>query len=124
MAPHRPFFAGAALNGLPVVWFDGVDDFLYVDGPALTSQQFTIIAVVNDTRNKTDNTFREVFSNWTSATSMQSVFLGTWNGHPVHARFTNDLRDAGIIDDPARHFILTGVSGATDSLNYSFMTEN
>lgn len=122
MALHRPFFADAALNGLPVVWFDGNDDFLYVDGPVLTSQQFTIIAVVNDTRDRTDNSFREVISNWTFATTIFSVFFGTVNGHPVGARLTDDFDDGpgglGPINDQARHFIFTGVSGATDAVVY------
>jgi hypothetical protein len=124
---RRPFFADAGLNGLPVVWFDGGGNFLSVTDEVLTSQQFTILAVVNDTRDRTDHSFREVFSNWSFSNTVTSVFLGSVNGNPVRARLTDnfggadppyDQQGVGSITDPAWHFIFTGVSGAVDAVVY------
>src|SRR5207248_9490016 len=55
----RPFFADAALNGLPVVWFNGRSNFLELTHQVLTSQHFTILAVVDHTRDRTDIGLKE-----------------------------------------------------------------
>jgi hypothetical protein len=98
-----------------------------VTDQVLTSQQFTLRAVVNDTRDRTDNTFREVFSNWDFSNTVTSVFLGTVKGNPVRARFTDNFggsdhpynqQGVGSITDQAWHFIFTGVSGAEDAVVY------
>lgn len=124
----QPLLVNDALNGEPVLRFDGAGQFLNIVGQPLTSQQFTIIAVVNDVRSGSDTSFREVYSNWSPTTFERSVFLGTANQNPVRARFTDDMGGAtdphhnqqgvGTITDPATHFILTGLSGPTDATIY------
>jgi Concanavalin A-like lectin/glucanases superfamily len=122
-----PLFVDGVLNGKPVITFDGQHNFLSVAGPILTSQQFSILAVVNDTRDPSDNRFREIISNWDPANTLPSVFFGTVNGNPVRARLTDNFggfdppynqQGAGTITDPTTHFIFTGVSGAMDAMIY------
>jgi hypothetical protein len=121
----QPLLVNNALNGNPVVRFSGLGQFLSIAGQPLTSQQFTIIAVVNDTRASGDGSFREVYSNWGGGNGITSVFLGTTGSSPVRARFTDEMGGAtdplhtqtgfGDISNPATHFIFTGVSGASDA---------
>ena len=121
----EPQLVPNALNGSPVVRFNGVSDILSISGQVLTSQQFTILAVVDDTRNAGDTSFREVFSNWDVSNLATSVFLGTANQDPVRARFTDQMGGAvdplhpqqgfGNILDPPADFIFTGLSGASDA---------
>jgi hypothetical protein len=125
---NEPLLVNNALNGNPVIQFSGAGQFLSIAGQVLTSQQFTILAVVNDTRSSGDGSFREVFSNWSGTNTTTSVFLGTAGQSPVRARFTDDMGGAndplhtqtgvGTISNPSSHFIFTGVSGATDAAIY------
>lgn len=71
-----PLLMSNQLNGNPLLNFNGTSNsFALTGSPLLTSQQFTLFAIVDDKR--TDTIFREVISNWTPATSINSVFLGT-----------------------------------------------
>jgi hypothetical protein len=126
---NQPQLVSNALNGHAVVRFNGNSDFLGLNGQVLTSQQFSILAVVNDTRSSGDGSFREVFSNWNFSNETASVFLGTANTNPVGARLTDNMGGAtdpnarpgegiGAISDPSTHFIFTGVSGTTDATIY------
>lgn len=122
-----PLLVPNALNGRAVMRFDG-NDWMSVAGQVLTNQQFTIIAVVNDTR--TNSGFREIISNWTSSTGGTSVFLGTTALNPegpntTRVRFTDDVGGAnqgqagvGVITDRHVHFILTGISRTTNAEVY------
>jgi hypothetical protein len=124
----RPAFISNGLNGLPVIRFNGAGDFLGITGQVLTSQQFTIMAVVNDTRGSGDGSFREAYSNWSGTTFDKSVFLGTTGQNPVSARFTDDMGGStdpnhnqtgvGVISNPGTHFIFTGVSDVSDASIY------
>jgi hypothetical protein len=124
----QPLLVANALNGNPVIRFDAFGQFMSVAGQVLTSQQFTIMAVVNDSRSTVDASFREVYSNWSGTNTITSVFLGTTNNNPVRARFTDDMgggtdplhnqTGVGVISNPATHFIFTGVSGASDATIY------
>jgi hypothetical protein len=115
-----------ALNGHSAVQFTGAGA-LALTGQVLTSQQYTVIAVVTDQR--TDTSFREVFSNWTSANGITSVFLGTANNNPDRARFSDYMGGAtdpnghvqtgvGTVANPTQAFMLTGESTATDAFIY------
>jgi Concanavalin A-like lectin/glucanases superfamily/PEP-CTERM motif len=127
-ASSQPLLINNALNGQPAVSFDGAGQFLNIAGQPLTSQQFTIIAVVTNSRGSLDTGFQEVYSNWSSTTFERSVFLGTTGQSPVRARFTDDMGGAtdpnhnqqgvGMIGNPASPFILTGLSGAADATIY------
>ena len=119
-----PLFVINALNGKPALRFNGVNNALIVQGQVLSSQQFSMFAVINDTRAlpPTDHDFREVFSNWRSiSTTAASVFLGTTAfGGKVRARFTDDMGGAtdpnhrqegiGEFPNPSNYFILSGES--------------
>ena len=95
------------------------------------SQQFTVLALVTDT--STDSGFREVFSNWTAATTVTSVFLGDTSQTPVRARFTDDMGGAtdpvntqtgvGTISNPNSPFVLTGVSDTSNAFVYQNDTQ-
>jgi autotransporter-associated beta strand protein len=113
-----------AINGNPALSFNGIGDFYNLAGQVLTSQQFTIFAVVSDTGTSSSG-YREVFSNWDAATgnAIPSVFLGTAsNASPNRsARLTGDLgggTGVGTITNPASPFVFTGVSGASDASLY------
>lgn len=118
---QRPTYIPSAINGMPAARFDG-DDWLAITGQVLTSNQYTIVAVVNDTR--TDGGFKEVFSNWAFSNTLTSVFFGTTALNPTgpdttRARLTDDVGGAnqgqggvGSITNRSNHFIFTGVSGA------------
>lgn len=126
----RPLWVANGLNGLPVVRFDGAQA-LDLLGQVITSQQFTIIAVLNDTRPDGDAGFREILSNWDFSNPSTSVFLGTVGDDPTRVRFTDNFggadppyiqQGAGTVDTPATHFILTGLSGAANAFQFQDST--
>lgn len=121
---NAPLYVANGLNGHPTIRFNGSNQFLNVAGQVLTSQQFTILAVVRDTRAAGDGTFREVFSNWNggSGNTFTSVFFGTTNASPVAVRFTDDYINVGPVANPATPFLLTGESTATNALVYQNFT--
>ena len=96
----------------------------------LSSQQYTILALVTDTH--TDTNFHEVFSNWSSTNAGTSVFLGTTNQSPVRARFTDYMGGAddpnhnqtgvGIISSPTVPFVLGGLNTSIDAGVYQNQT--
>ncbi len=59
-----PNLISNSINGQPALSFNGSSDWLAFESQLLTSQQFTIIAVVADRRADFDTQFREVLSNW------------------------------------------------------------
>jgi len=59
----NPDFLSAGLNGQATLSFTN-GQFLDISGAILSSQQFTIMAVVQDTRNSDDTDSREFLSNW------------------------------------------------------------
>ncbi len=69
-----------AVNGNNAVRFAGGGE-LVLSGQVLTSQQYTILALVTDQH--TDTGFHEVFSNWTTSNEGGSLFLGTTNQTPT-----------------------------------------
>lgn len=117
----RPQLVSEGLNGRPIVRFDGQNDLLHLSGQVLTSQTFSIFAVINDTRASSDGSLREIFSNWTPSNSDTSVFFGTLRTNPVRARLSDDFgahAGVGALTNPATHFIFTGISSATDAFIY------
>ena len=119
----RPLLVDNLLNGHAVVRFDGASNRMDLAGSLLSSQEYTIVAVVNDTR--ADDSYREVISNWTGSNSITSVFLGTINTTPTSVRFTDDFggnapggggNGVGSLTNPQSHFILSAVSAADASV--------
>lgn len=129
----QPLFVDNVLNGKPVLRFDGLNDFFNLVGQVLTSQQYSIFAVVNDT--SVGSGHREILSNWTIPNGITSVFFGTTrhtSGLPREARLTDDfgggtdlqnpVQGVGEIVNPLDHFIFTGISQTSDAL--IFQDEN
>jgi hypothetical protein len=107
VAEARPEIDVAALNGQPALRFDGKGRFLSIPKQVLTSQQFTVIAVASD---RTDGTAsRQILSNWRRDANVgTSVFLGLTG--PGAVRLSDAFSPAGILEGPARPFVLTAVS--------------
>ena len=77
IAGEAPAYAANAIKGLPAAHFSGAQA-MTISGSLLTSQQFTIIALVTDTGlNEGLGLRRDILSNWSSSTGPQSVYLGT-----------------------------------------------
>jgi hypothetical protein len=109
----RPILAQDGPNGRPTLRFDGKGRFLNVAGQVLTSQQYTLFAVVNDQAPGTG--YREIFSNWNSAFVPDSFFFGL-SGNSI--RLTDHLSPAGNIAAPDRHFILGGLCTTEGAVVY------
>jgi hypothetical protein len=117
------------LNGLPVAVFGG-HQVMGIAGQILDSQEFTIIAVVSDKSTPGAQGYREILSNWSTGTTVSSVFLGTiW--YPIDTKTTDRIRftDAiggadqgqtgqGNIHKPSHAFVLTATSTASDACVY------
>jgi hypothetical protein len=123
----RPQFVKQALNGRPVIRFDGLDDWLTLDGQVLSSQEFTAIAVVHDRRSAGDSHAREILSNWDREKFKDAFYLGTIIDRPRVLRLTDELaaplalapRTAGKGDSEAPGpLIATVVGSAADAVLY------
>jgi hypothetical protein len=121
---QAPTIVSSGIGGLQSLSFSG-GQRLTVAGQVISSQQFTIMALVTDTSTSTG--FREIFSNWngSSGNTFSSVFLGTVGQNPDRVRFTDALGGGsdngsgrGSISDPSSPFILGGVSGAGNASIY------
>jgi cytochrome c553 len=107
----RPLLVKDALNGRPAVRFDGRGTWLGIPEQVLTSQRFTVIAVVNDT--SSGGGLREIFSNWNggAGNSTTSVFLGLTDAGTV--RLSDGFPSLGELAEPAKHFVLTATAEAS-----------
>ena len=108
----RPLLVVNAAADLPAIRFDGQKTFLRVAGQVITSQQFTILAVIRDAT--TDASHRGIFSNWNGAAgnSVRSVFLGLTGKSSV--RLSDDFTAAGAL--PAgKFFLLAAVAKESDA---------
>ncbi|HND53852.1 MAG TPA: DUF1549 and DUF1553 domain-containing protein, partial [Pirellulaceae bacterium] len=97
----------------PAIRFDGQRRFLALAGPVVASQQFTVIAVVND---RGPPGHRELISNWNGAAgnSVTSAFVGLTGESAV--RLSDDLSGVGQIVERGKAFLLTAVAGAQDAV--------
>jgi hypothetical protein len=108
LAAARPELVREGLNGQPALRFDGQKRFLALNGQPLTSQAFTILAVVTDKASAVSH--REVFSNWRRENNIASaVFLGTTGASAV--RFTDFFAPAGILSQPDQPLVLSARTG-------------
>jgi uncharacterized protein (TIGR03437 family) len=118
LSGQAPTTVPKAINGLPAALFAG-NQVMDIAGQVLTSQQYTIIAVVSDTGAGTAG-LRDIFSNWDSSNESTSIFMGTVGANPVRGRFTDYLggsadsgnTGAGIIRNPTDTFVFSGLSSA------------
>ena len=133
IAGEAPAYVAKAINGLPAAQFSG-GQAMTISGNLLTSQQFTIVALVTDTGlNEGLGLRRDIISNWSPSTGPQSIYFGTVSSQvsktnltPVdRIRFTDAIggsTDAknpeggeGKIPTPTTQFVLSGVSNATSA---------
>jgi len=111
----RPLLVAQAFGDQPAVRFDGVKQFLSLHGQVVTSQQFTIMAVVSHLG--TSDGPREILSNWKRAgPTVTSVFLGS--DGPTGVRFTDGFVEAGPIQNPAEPFFITAVNATYAASTY------
>jgi hypothetical protein len=106
-ADRRPEVVPNVMNGQPVVRCDGQRRFLNLAGQVLTSQQFTVFAVVSDAG---DKGHRTLFSNWNggAGNSVTSVFFGLTTDSAV--RLSDDFAGVGRVTNSKQPFLLTGVA--------------
>ncbi|MGA2230388.1 MAG: right-handed parallel beta-helix repeat-containing protein, partial [Tepidisphaeraceae bacterium] len=118
-----PILVNNAIGNQPALQFTGTQ-FLDLANQVLTSQQFTIFAVVSDTGSLGDENFREIFSDWSTSNEITSVFFGTDTNAAEttrDARFTDaiggaDQGQVGVGAVPSNQaFILSGLSGSEDA---------
>ena len=130
---EAPTYVANAIKGLPAAQFSGAQA-MTIAGPLLTSQQFTVVALVTDTGlNEGLGLRRDVISNWSPNTGPQSIFLSTItsqvsrkNKTPVdRIRFTDAIGGStdknnpeggqGMIANPTMPFEFGGISTSTDA---------
>jgi len=101
---QRPLLVKDAINGRPVVRFNGQRQFLHLAGQVVTSQQFTVLAVLTDVGS---GRHRTLFSNWNggAGNSVTSLFVGTTG--PFHVRVSDDWTTAPRLEQPGQPFLLT-----------------
>ena len=111
----RPLMVASAVHGRPAIRFDGQRRFLHVAGQVVTSQQFTILAVVSDRAN---DGHRGIFSNWNGAAgnSVTSLFLGLTGKNGV--RLSDDFATAGAWPRD-EHLLLTAIAGEHEAALYA-----
>jgi hypothetical protein len=109
-AAQRPLLVKSAIGGLPSLRFDGDRRFLRVAGQVVTSQSFSMFAVVTD--RSTSTSHREVFSNWngSAGNAGSSLFLGMTGADTV--RLSDDFSGVGHVERRGEPFILSGVTGS------------
>ena len=109
---HRPLLVNSAMNGRPVLRFDGERRYLHLEGTVLTSQPHSVIAVATD---KGSGGHREIFSNWngSAGNSTTSVFLGTTGDSAV--RFSDAFSPAGSLANPEEPFVISAVAGESQA---------
>lgn len=117
---RRPTWIADGIHGKPVVRFNGQRQFLDIAGPVVTSQQFTLFAVVRDAGTKGHRT---LFSNWNGAAGNAgtSLFFGTTTDSAV--RLSDDFAGVGHIGSPQTPFLLVAQSTLSDVAVFQNLTE-
>jgi hypothetical protein len=107
LARAQPLLVSDALNGRPALRFDGKRDYLSIPAQVLTSQQFSIFAVVSD---RAADGHREIFSNWRREDNIATaLFLGATGA--ASARLSDDFSPVGVLAHREKPFILSAVAG-------------
>jgi hypothetical protein len=133
IAGEAPAYVANAINGLPAAKFSG-QQAMTISGKLLTSQQFTIVALVTDTGlNEGLGLRRDILSNWSQSTGPKSIYISTVtsqvskrNQTPLdRIRFTDDIGGStdkknpeggeGKIKTPTTPFQLAGISNTTSA---------
>ena len=106
----RPVYDAKGFRGQPVLWFNGINQFLKINKPILESQFFTIICVASD---RGDSGHRAILSNWNgqAGNATSSLFLGLTAERTI--RVSDAAPAAGSISERESPFILTAVNGPT-----------
>jgi hypothetical protein len=108
----RPLWVSDAAGGHPALRFDGEARFLHLAGQILTSQQFTIAAVVSDAAG--NESHRTILSNWNGAAgnSVTSAFLGLTGAGSV--RLSDDFAAPGTWQR-GKPFLIAAVASQYDA---------
>ena len=115
----QPTVEPDVLNGHAALRFNGKANFLAIPSQVITSQQFSIFAVVSDLA---ADGHREIFSNWNRAGNVvTAVFLGATG--TSSARLTDDFSPVGVLAHRDRPFILTGIAGPASVAVYQNRNE-
>jgi hypothetical protein len=111
----RPLLVASAVHDRPAIRFDGQRRFLHLSGQVITSQQFTILAVVSDQGN---DGHRGILSNWNGAAdnSVTSVFLGLTGKNGV--RLSDDFVATGSWPRD-KHLLLTAFVNEREAVLYA-----
>lgn len=104
----QPGFRGDGIVGQPTVNFDGIKQFLHLQGSLLDEDDCTVVAVVTD---RAVNGHRELISNWSGrdGNSGTSFFVGMTGEHAM--RLSDVISGVGAIRDRQNPFLLTATNG-------------
>ena len=112
-----------ALNGLPVIRFNGASDSLILgNGAVQSSSDFTIFAVANSTA--TGGLNRAIYANWNFSDPFGSVFMGVIANSAIDqpVRLTPTLTSNSLVN-PSTHFRLKGVYNTTGGTSDVYQDE-
>ena len=110
---RRPLLVPTALpSGVPALRFDGNNDLMTLAGQVVSSQDFSIFAVVNATPQNSGN--KNLFGNWAPGNMTSSLFIGLTgyqsDTDSAKVRFTDVYQVAGIVPHVGRYFMLDFVT--------------
>ena len=117
----------ATATEAPVLRFDGAADLLTLAGQVLTSQDFTIFAVVNATPS---TGFRNLFGNWSAAAgnTVSSIFVGLAayqaGNDSATVRFSDVFQNAGTVGNVAQHFLIDFTTDSDPTPGFSTVSQN
>jgi len=108
----RPALIADAVNGQPVIRFDGQRRWLPLEGQILKSGAATIFVIASD---HGPVGHREIFSNWDGAggNSGTSIFFGLTAENTV--RLSDAFGSAGSVAQRDKHFLLSAMFGTADA---------
>ncbi|MCA9034949.1 MAG: PSD1 domain-containing protein [Planctomycetaceae bacterium] len=117
VSEHQPMLVPDAMNGWPVIRFDGQRRFMHLRpgrsaDRLLVTDEFTLMIVACDNHpQKSEAGHRELISNWSGRDGNYgtSVFLGLTDNHRI--RFTDALVTTESLMQPVLPFLLTATNG-------------
>lgn len=114
MEAQRPRLVKDAVGGRPAIRFDGQRRFLKLNDQVVTSQAFTVFAVVTDQSQAAGH--REIFSNWNGAAGNAgtSLFLGMTGVDSV--RLSDDFSGVGRILNRQQPFVLSALNRSSGAV--------
>lgn len=116
---QRPIFINKAMGDFPAVRFDGLRQFLDIDGQLLQTPACSVFAVVTD---RHSGGHREIISNWKRGENVgSSIFLGLTSRAQV--RFSDSFSNAGRILNRDQPFVLAAINSSGTSTVFQNASE-